>query len=135
MADTLPAPTPPSSETVIWKGNSSQWIHMGYYMFCILLAAGCVVGAIFTHGLALIGLLVPVLMWVIRWLTTKSTLYTLTSERLLIAHGIFNRREENLELYRVRDYSVEQPFSLRVIAASLASLRIALTAVSKSEVS
>jgi uncharacterized membrane protein YdbT with pleckstrin-like domain len=114
MADLPHAPASPT-ETIIWKGSTSQWIHMGYYMFCLLLAAGCLAGAFFTHGLAAIGLVVPALMWAIRWWATKATFYTLTSERLLICHGILNRREDNLELYRVRDYAVEQPFSLRVL--------------------
>ena len=29
--------------------------------------------------------------------------------------GILNRREDNLELYRVRDYSMDQPLSLRLV--------------------
>ena len=104
-----------SNETVIWKGSTSQWTHFGYYLFCLLLAVGCGVGAFFAGPLVLIGLVVPLVMWVVRWMLTKSTLYTLTNERLLIAHGILNRREENLELYRVRDYSMDQPFNLRML--------------------
>ena len=84
-----------SNETVIWKGSTSQWTHFGYYLFCLLLAVGCGVGAFFAGPLVLIGLVVPLVMWVVRWMLTKSTLYTLTNERLLIAHGILNRREEN----------------------------------------
>jgi uncharacterized membrane protein YdbT with pleckstrin-like domain len=112
MADSPAQAT--STETVIWKGNTSQWTHFGFYMLCIILAIGCVVGGFFTGGLALIGLVVPLVMWIARWMITKSTFYTLTNERLLIAHGILNRREENLELYRVRDYSMEQPLALRM---------------------
>jgi uncharacterized membrane protein YdbT with pleckstrin-like domain len=104
-----------SSETILWKGNTSQWTHFGYYTICVLLAAACIVGAFFTGGWAAIGLIVPLVMWIVRWVITKSTQYTLTNERLLIAHGILNRREENLELYRVRDYSMEQPFALRMM--------------------
>lgn len=114
MADT-PSPRDASAETVIWQGSTSQWTHFGYYLVCILLAAGCIVGAFFTGGLAAIGLIVPLVMWAIRWWATRSTLYTLTNQRLLIAHGLLNRREENLELYRVRDYSMDQPLNLRML--------------------
>ncbi len=114
MAD-APAVHDPSSETVIWKGSTSQWTHFGYYMFCIVLAAGCIVGSFFTGGLALIGLVIPLVMWIIRWWATRTTRYTLTNQRLLICHGILNRREDNLELYRVRDYSMEQPLNLRML--------------------
>jgi uncharacterized membrane protein YdbT with pleckstrin-like domain len=114
MADT-PAVPDASSETVIWKGSTSQWVHFGYYLFCVLLAVGCIVGSFFTAGLALIGLLIPLIMWIIRWWATRTTRYTLTNQRLLITHGILNRREDNLELYRVRDYTMEQPLNLRML--------------------
>ena len=115
MADTPLPSTPSSSETVIWKGCSSQWIHLGYYMLCLAIAAAFIAGAFFTHAWVAAGVVVPLVMWIVCWWKTSSTCYTLTSERLLIAHGILNRREENLELYRVRDYAVEQPLSLRVM--------------------
>jgi uncharacterized membrane protein YdbT with pleckstrin-like domain len=116
MADTPSPSAPSSSETVLWKGYTSQWIHFGYYMFCVILAAACIAGAFFSqHGWVAIGLVVPLVMWAIRWWITRSTCYTLTTERLLIAHGVLNRREDNLELYRVRDYCVEQPLNLRML--------------------
>jgi uncharacterized membrane protein YdbT with pleckstrin-like domain len=40
--------------------------------------------------------------------------YELTSQRLRITRGILNRRLDELELYRVKDYVMEQPLLLRV---------------------
>ena len=48
------------------------------------------------------------------WLKVKCRVYTLTSERLLIEDGVFNKTHETLELYRVRDMQVTEPFWLRL---------------------
>ena len=107
--------TPATAEVSLWKGHSSQWVHFWYYFFCILLAIGCGVAAVFTAGLAAIGLIVPLVMWISRWWITKTTSYELTTQRLRIESGILNRRLEELELYRVKDYSMDQPFFLRML--------------------
>jgi uncharacterized membrane protein YdbT with pleckstrin-like domain len=54
-------------------------------------------------------------MALIRWWLTKTTSFELTSQRLKIDSGILNRRHEELELYRVKDYSLERPFLLRIV--------------------
>jgi uncharacterized membrane protein YdbT with pleckstrin-like domain len=41
--------------------------------------------------------------------------YELTTQRLRIRRGILNRRLDELELYRVKDYVMEQPFFLRML--------------------
>jgi uncharacterized membrane protein YdbT with pleckstrin-like domain len=119
-----PAPSgiPSAPETDLWTGHSSQWIHFWFYFFCVLLAIGCLVAAAFTAGLAAIGLVVPLVMWIARWWVTKTTLYELTSQRLRKSSGIFNRVVDELELFRVKDYSMEQPFFLRMLG--LGNLRM-----------
>lgn len=103
------------SETTLWKGHSSQWMHFWYYLFCVLLAVGCLVALPFTGGLSLAGLVVPLGMWVVRWLLTKTTHYELTTQRFRITSGILHRRFDELELYRVKDYSMSQPILLRML--------------------
>ncbi len=130
----------PSSaqEAVLWKGHSSQWVHFWFYFFCLLLAIGCVVGALFTAGLALIGLIVPVVMWIVRWWITRSTHYELTTQRLRITSGILNRRLDELELYRVKDYVLEEPLlfrmlklgNLNIVTSDTSSPLIAMHAIS-----
>jgi uncharacterized membrane protein YdbT with pleckstrin-like domain len=107
--------SPASAETILWHGHTSQWVHFGFYFFCVLLAAGACAGIPFTGGLSAIGLVIPALMWLIRWLVTRSTSYELTSQRLRIRSGILNRRVDELELYRVKDYAMEQPLMLRMV--------------------
>ncbi|RBP47534.1 PH (Pleckstrin Homology) domain-containing protein [Roseimicrobium gellanilyticum] len=109
------SPTPPATqETVLWSGHSSQWVHFWWYLFCVLLAIAAAVGALFTAGLSLVGLLIPLLMWIGRWWMTRTTKYELTSQRLRKTSGILNRTLDELELYRVKDYSVEMPLLMRI---------------------
>jgi len=116
MTQAHPAPAAPAPpESVLWEGHTSQWVHFWFYLFCLILAVGCLVGAAFTGGLAAIGLVVPFGMWIIRWWATKTTRYELTTQRLRITSGILSRRLDELELYRVKDYSMDQPFLLRVL--------------------
>ena len=111
--------SPASSETLLWSGNTSQWTHLGYYTLCIILAAAIAVGATVlalpTGGLTYIALVIPVILWMVRWWMTKCTKYELTTQRLRIRSGVLNRRLDELELYRVKDYAMEQPLLLRMV--------------------
>jgi membrane protein YdbS with pleckstrin-like domain len=104
----------PSPETVLWRGHTSQWVHFWYYFFCALLAAGALAGVPFTTGLSAVALVVPICMWMARWWITRTTLYELTTQRLKVTRGILNRRLDELELFRVKDYVMDQPLFLRL---------------------
>ncbi len=77
-----------TDETTQWTGSPSQLQNLGWFVACLLL--------------------VPIPWAIGRWLTTRSTVYTLTDERLSTRRGVFTRVTEDLELYRVRDTRVEQ---------------------------
>lgn len=106
-------------ETSLWKGHTSQWVHFWYYLFCIIIAVGIGVGATVaalpTGGLAYAALVIPVFMWLIRWWITKCTSYELTTQRLKISSGVLNRKLDELELFRVKDYAMDQPLALRIV--------------------
>ena len=108
-----------AAETALWSGHTSQWVHFWYDFLCILLAVGiafaATIPAIFTGGLAYLALLIPLVMWLVRWYATKCTTYALTSQRLRITSGILSKKVDELELFRVRDYTMEQPFLLRLV--------------------
>jgi uncharacterized membrane protein YdbT with pleckstrin-like domain len=110
-----PNAAPSVPETELWRGHTSQWVHFWFYLFCILIAAGCIAGIPFTAGLSAIGLVVPLVMWIARWWVTRTTLYELTSQRLRRTTGILNRTVDELELFRVKDYAMEQPLLLRML--------------------
>jgi uncharacterized membrane protein YdbT with pleckstrin-like domain len=83
-----------SSETVIWKGTSSQVKNFWWFVSCLLVIP------------------IPWAIW--EWLKVKCRVFNITSERLIIDEGVFNKSQETLELYRIRDMLVKQPFWLRL---------------------
>jgi uncharacterized membrane protein YdbT with pleckstrin-like domain len=111
--------TPAGAETTLWSGHTSQWVHFWYYFLCVLLAGAIAVGATVlalpTGALSYAALIIPVIMWLIRWWVTKCTTYEITTQRLRIRTGVLNKRVDELELFRVRDYSMEQPLLLRLV--------------------
>jgi uncharacterized membrane protein YdbT with pleckstrin-like domain len=83
------------AEETLWSGTSSQLKNLGAFLLCILV--------------------IPIPWAIARWLTVKSTTYRLTSERLITERGIFSKTTDTLELYRVRDMQVTQPFAQRLL--------------------
>jgi uncharacterized membrane protein YdbT with pleckstrin-like domain len=109
-------PTPANAfESSLWRGYTSQWIHFWDYFFCILLALGALAGIPFTGGLSAIALVIPLGWAGVRWTLNRATSYELTTQRLRIHRGILTRRLDELELYRVKDYIMEQPLFLRLL--------------------
>jgi uncharacterized membrane protein YdbT with pleckstrin-like domain len=109
-----------TEETLVWRGTPSQWTNFGTYFVCLLLAAGIVAAYLLVpaepkNPLILAGLAVPLLWALIRWIATRCRRYEVTSERVKITTGLVSRRTSELELYRVRDYAVIEPFWLRLV--------------------
>lgn len=57
---------------------------------------------------------VLIILW--KWLVIKNIKYELTTERLRTRHGVLNKKTDELELYRIRDYKLDQPFFLRLFS-------------------
>lgn len=51
----------------------------------------------------------------VMWLHTRSTHYKITTQRLVVEQGIFSKRMEQIDLYRIVDYVVERPFLQRMM--------------------
>jgi uncharacterized membrane protein YdbT with pleckstrin-like domain len=83
------------AEETLWTGPSSQWKNFGAFLLCILIVP------------------IPWAIW--RYLKVHCRVYSLTTERLIITSGIFNKNTETLELYRIRDMRVRQPFLQRLV--------------------
>jgi uncharacterized membrane protein YdbT with pleckstrin-like domain len=81
-------------ERVEWTDTPSQLENIGWFAACLLIVP------------------IPWAVW--RWMVTRSTVYTLTSQRLTTRRGVFTRTVEDLELYRVRDTRLEQSFFERL---------------------
>ena len=90
-----------AEEQGLWKGSPSQVVNLGTYLLCLLLC----------------WLVVPIFYALWRWIDNHMTEYELTSQRLVLSSGVFNRRTEEIELYRVRDTSLDEPLLLRLFGA------------------
>jgi membrane protein YdbS with pleckstrin-like domain len=87
------------AEETIWRGTASQLKNLGCFILCFLFC----------------WLIVPIFIGLRRFLETKNQVYELTNERLKTTHGIFSKVTETLELYRVKDIEVSQPFIYRIV--------------------
>lgn len=66
--------------------------------------------------------LLPLLGAAWRSLGVYCTVYEVTTERMSLRTGVFNLHHDEIELFRVRDFEITQPFSLRIFG--LGNLRI-----------
>jgi uncharacterized membrane protein YdbT with pleckstrin-like domain len=110
--------TSETEETLVWRGTPSQWTNFGTYLLCLILAAGVVAAYYLVkppQPLILVGLALPFLWALARWIATRTQRYEITSERVKITTGLLSRQSTELELYRVRDYSIIEPFWLRLV--------------------
>ena len=86
------------NELVIWEGRPSHVKDLGYYSLCLILAP----------------LIVPLGFMLWRYLDTRFHQYGITTERLRVSKGILSKRMKEMELYRVKETSIHQPFFLRL---------------------
>jgi uncharacterized membrane protein YdbT with pleckstrin-like domain len=87
------------TEETIWRGTSSQKKNLGFFILCGLFC----------------WLIVPIFIAFTRYLQTKYHIFELTNERLKTTEGVFSKVTETLELYRVKDIEVLQPFIYRML--------------------
>src|SRR5512140_1569292 len=84
-----------NEEEILWQGHPSQWTNFWPFVLCILVIP------------------IPWAIW--RWLSTRCYAYEVTNQRIRIRQGVFSRRTDSLELYRVKDASFVQPFTMRLV--------------------
>jgi len=94
-------------ERTVWNGTPSQVVNLPAFIL---------LGLIFW-------LVIPLFVILWKWLVVKYTKYELTTERLRLRHGVLNKETDDLELYRVRDYKLVQPFWLRVFSLGNVELK------------
>ena len=76
----------------LWESNPSQLTNITVYIFLFWT------------------LLIPLIVY----LRTKFTIYELTEQTFTEKSGVLSQKIESLELYRIKDYSVEKPFLMRL---------------------
>src|SRR6185503_7905019 len=99
-----------SDEKAIFQGSPSQVLNLNAFLGCSLAAVFLIVLSIVVWLPFLLLLPVPLGIAVWKWLEIKSRIYELTSERIKTSQGIFTRRTDELELYRVKDVTLVEPF-------------------------
>ena len=75
-----------------WKGRTSQLVNIPYFFLFFWT------------------LFLPIY----RYLNTRFRIYSFSDERFFIKSGILSQSIEEIELYRIRDYSIFKPFLLRI---------------------
>ena len=104
---TMLSPEPPAAagepgEEVLFDGNPA-----------LVPSVGALVLAILTLGLWLIPL----------WWSSRTRHFRLTTKRVVVETGILNKRLEQVDLYRVSDYTVLRPISQRIMGTGTLVLR------------
>lgn len=84
-------------EQTVWEGEPSQWMNLGEYVFMGLLSP----------------LIIPLFIILLVWLKTINIKYKITTQRIIETTGILSKKIEEVEFYRIRDYSTEEPFYYR----------------------
>ena len=79
-------------DKIVWNGSPSQLTNIKTYILFFW----------------------TIILPLIVYLRTRFTIYELTEERFREKTGVLSQKIEELELYRVRDYTVEKPFIMRL---------------------
>jgi len=106
------------SESIVWEGNPSQVTNLGAYIFCVLIAVAIVAAGVLVSPQAYWALIVPAAIAFWKFLELKTFRYTVTTERVGLRRGILTKRTDSIELYRVKDTTVIEPFFLRLFGLS-----------------
>lgn len=112
------------NENILLREHPTQLLAFPFYFGAALIAISLAVLsgylALYPTGYSgiwyfpLIGVGIVGLVTTVKYFIVRTKEYVITSERLLVREGIFNRTTEEMELYRIRDWSVVKPFWLRL---------------------
>jgi uncharacterized membrane protein YdbT with pleckstrin-like domain len=103
------------NEEILWKGKPSQLVNFNAYLLSGIVALAIIIFSFYQNWIFLL-IFLPIGYAFKKWLTVNSYNYELTSERMRVTTGIFTKNFEEIELYRIRDYSIIQPFFLRLFS-------------------
>lgn len=103
-----------NQEEIIWQGSQSQVLNLGMYVTIIIISVIVLILSFMFFPLGAALLVIPVGYMFIQFLLIKSNRYKITTERIFFTTGIFSKKTEALELYRVRDLDMYEPFWQRM---------------------
>ena len=92
------------NENTIWKGTPSQWCNFTTFVIWGILTP-------FTLGFGLVVI-------AYKYLVNKTSIYEITTERIIETKGLFSKNTDECELYRIKDIKMSEPFWLRLVGLS-----------------
>lgn len=113
-----------TNEVQVWAGRPSQWVNFGrnvsgLIIFALVVLAVRLVVPADNVGMATFATAGAAVLVVLdsglAYLNIRCRSYTLTSQRYKYSFGIFSRKHHEIELYRVKDVVLDQPFWLRIV--------------------
>lgn len=105
-----------ADETLVWTGSPSQWLNVGWFVGCAIgVLAFVILGVVTAQPLFALGALIPLAAAVVQMLKVRTTRIEVTTERITTTVGIFSRHKWDVELYRVKDTTLHEPFLLRLV--------------------
>ena len=102
-----------TEETTFWKGSPSQWLNIWPFTGAIVFAIAVTIGSLFFPP-AFAALVLPVVYIIWKYLTVRTQIFELTSERLRVTRGIINQKIDEIELYRVKDTQMIRVWWMRL---------------------
>lgn len=103
-----------TTEQVIWEGSQSQVLNFGIFISMGIIIVIILGLSILFFPLAAVIAVVPLGYMLVKWIVVKNHRYKVTTERIFYTTGIFSKKTEALELYRVRDVDMYEPFWQRL---------------------
>jgi uncharacterized membrane protein YdbT with pleckstrin-like domain len=115
-----------ADERIIFKGNPSIVSILGPLILCVVLFLGGSIALVVFWNQLPKGIgrqitfwvpIIPMLYLLGKYVALKFVEYEITSERVKLIKGILSKRTDELELYRVKDTSLVEPFIYRMFGA------------------
>jgi uncharacterized membrane protein YdbT with pleckstrin-like domain len=107
-----------AGEEIIYEGHPSWWSILGYYLKGLVgaLVVGAICYALDGIGLAIGSfLLVEALVLAAGFIKRFATVYTITTQRLRIKHGIIARHVQQTDIERVQNVNTNQSVLERML--------------------
>ena len=120
-----------ADEQTLFKGNPSPVAILGSLIFSVLSFALICIGLIYWRDripssnvryIFYVLPLIPLVIFLGKLGFLKFLTYEITSERIKITKGLLSKRTDELELYRVKDTSLIEPFVYRMFSVGNISI-------------
>lgn len=92
---------------------TSLYAFIKFFPMLLIISGVIIVSYLWLPILSIVAIILLGVCWY-RYLLIRFTVYTISSEVLKVKRGVFTKRIDSLELYRVKDYVVKQSFFMRL---------------------